>query len=65
MSFEDLKVRIAMMLEQMVHQPEDIHEAQEALREELEELKASGMPLPQDLVDLEAEMEAQLARKTG
>jgi len=60
MSFEDLKVRIKVLLDEMVHMPEDLHEAQEALREELAELRASGMPLPDDLVRLEALLEKQL-----
>lgn len=60
MPFESLKVRLSMLLEQMIHQPEDVHELQETLREELAELKASGLPLPQDLVDLEQKLEDQL-----
>lgn len=60
MPFESLKARISMLLEQMIHQPEDVHELQETLREELAELKASGLPLPQDLVDLEQQLEDQL-----
>lgn len=60
MPFEDLKVRLAMILEQMVHQPEDLHEAQETIREEIAELRAQGLRPPQDLVDLEMELERQL-----
>ncbi len=60
MPFESLKARLSMLLEQMIHQPEDVHELQETLREELAELKASGLPLPQDLVDLEQQLEDQL-----
>ena len=60
MPFEDLKVRISLLLEQMVHQPEDMHELQETLREELSELRASGLPVPLDLVELEKELEDQL-----
>ncbi len=60
MSFEDLKVRIAMMLDGMVHQPEDLHEMQERLREELSNLRSLGLPLPEDLVQLESRLEAEL-----
>ena len=60
MPFEDLKVRISLLLEQMVHQPEDMHELQETLREELSELRASGLPVPLDLVELEQKLEDQL-----
>ncbi len=60
MPFESLKVRIRMLLEEATHQPEDLHELQETIREELAELRASGLPLPQDLVDLELELEKRL-----
>jgi predicted nucleic acid-binding Zn-ribbon protein len=58
--FEDLKVRIEMLLEQMVEQPHDVHELQEQLREKLNEIKSLGMPLPEDLVELEGKLEAEL-----
>lgn len=60
MPFEDLKVRISMLLEQMVNQPDDLHGAQERLREHLQELRGFGMPLPEDLVALEKQMEEAL-----
>lgn len=60
MSFEDLKVRIAMLLEIGTHQPEDLHELQETVREELSELRSSGLPIPDDLAELEKRLEDQL-----
>lgn len=60
MPFESLKVRMAMLLEQMIHQPEDMHELQESLRAELAELRATGLPVPRDLVELEQRLEDQL-----
>lgn len=63
--FEDIKARIALLLEQMVEQPHDAHELQEQLREELAEMKAMGMPLPQDLVDLEKRLEEALNLPPG
>ncbi len=62
MSFEDLKAGIALLIEQMTDQPEDAYEIQENLREKLAELKGLGLPLPQDLVDLERGLERDLAR---
>ncbi len=59
MSFESLKARINMILDTATHQPEDLHELQESLREELSSLRAQGLPLPQDLVALEAKLEAR------
>ena len=41
----------------MINQPEDAREIHEQLREKLNELRAVGMPLPADLVALEAQMD--------
>jgi predicted nucleic acid-binding Zn-ribbon protein len=53
MAFEDIKAEIALLFEEMVNQPEDAAEIREAIRGKLNELKANGMPLPEDLVELE------------
>lgn len=63
MPFESLKAGIALLLEQMVERPEDAHEIQESLREKLSELRTLGLPLPDDLVELEAKLEVELSRK--
>ncbi|MBA8877418.1 hypothetical protein AB4Y96_06325 [Phyllobacterium sp. TAF24] len=57
MAFEDIKAQIALLLEEMVQRPADAHEIHESLREHLNELKAMGMPLPEDLVALEKQLE--------
>ena len=57
MAFEEIKARIALLLEGMVEQPEDVHELHERIREELNELRAMGMPLPDDLVALEKRLD--------
>lgn len=59
MALEEIKARIALLLEEMVNQPEDEHEVLEQLREKLNELRAMGMPLPDDLVALEKRLEGQ------
>lgn len=64
MAFEEIKARIALLLEQMVNQPHDKHQLAEQIHEILGELKATGMPLPQDLVDIEAKLEAEFEGKT-
>ncbi len=50
MALEEIKAQIALLFEEMVNQPEDEHEVLERLREKLNELRAMGMPLPDDLV---------------
>jgi hypothetical protein len=57
MALEEIKARISLLLEQMVNQPEDSHEVQEQLREKLRELRAMGLPLPADLVELEKRLD--------
>lgn len=57
MALEDIKAQIALLLEEMVNQPEDEHELLEQVREKLAELRAMGMPLPEDLVALEKQLE--------
>ena len=59
MAFEDLKAELALLLNQMENQPEDRHELYLQIREKLNEMLAFGMPLPDDLVRLERELEAQ------
>lgn len=62
MAFEQLKSEIAMLFSEMENQPEDKWELHEALREKLDELRSFGMPLPQDLVDLEKKLDQELAK---
>ncbi|MCG7505562.1 hypothetical protein [Mesorhizobium retamae] len=58
MALEEIKARIGLLLQEMVNQPEDEHEIQEQLREKFSELRALGLPLPADLVELEQRLEA-------
>jgi hypothetical protein len=61
MAFDQLKMDISILLTQMQNEPEDRHEIYLALMEKLNELKAFGMPLPDDLVKLERELENEFA----
>lgn len=61
MAFEQLKTEIGLLLTEMQNEPEDPHEIYLALKEKLGELKAYGMPLPDDLVKLERDLEAEFA----
>lgn len=57
MAFEDIKAEIALLFEQMINQPEDAHEIEVMLREKLNTLRAEGLPLPEDLAELEKKLE--------
>ena len=61
MAFEQLKLQISLLLTQMQNEPEDRHEIYLQLHEKLNEMKAFGMPLPDDLVKLERDLEAEFA----
>ncbi len=59
MAFEDIKAEIAILLGEMVNQPEDNSELQEQVRAKLIELRSQGLPLPADLVELESKLDAE------
>jgi hypothetical protein len=61
MAFENVQAEIGILMTRMQNEPEDKHELYLQLMEKLNELKAYGMPLPQDLVDLEKALEAEFA----
>jgi hypothetical protein len=65
MAFEELKAQIGMLLGGLEDQPEDKHELYELIREKLAQMRAMGMPLPNDLVELEAELEKEFQNDTG
>jgi hypothetical protein len=61
MAFDLIKLEIAQLLTDMQNEPEDKHEIYLSVREKLNQMKATGMPLPEDLVKLETELEAEFA----
>jgi hypothetical protein len=65
MDFEDVKAEIGILLNDMQNQAEDRHELYLQLMEKLNEMKAFGMPLPDDLVALEKSLEAEFAGNDG
>ena len=60
MAFEDIIAEINLLLTEMETRPADAHELQLVLQEKLSEIRATGMPLPDDLVELEKRLEADL-----
>jgi len=61
MAFEDLKAELSLLINQMENQPDDPHELYLQIREKLNELRAFGMPLPDDLVAFERDLERRFA----
>lgn len=62
MAFEELKAQISLLINQINNQPEDAHELYETLHQRLNELRATGMPLPADLAELEQRLEKDFPR---
>ena len=62
MAFEQFRAQIAMLMDEIAKNPTDAHELQESLREKLAEMQGLGLPLPADLVGLEAYLENDLDR---
>ncbi|WP_409562430.1 hypothetical protein RLW55_20530 [Hyphomicrobium sp. B1] len=63
MAFDQIKLEIEQLLTDMQNQPQDSHEIYLSVMEKLNQLKATGMPLPEDLVKLEQELEKEFAEE--
>ncbi len=59
MAFERLKTEIGILLTEMQNEPEDANELALQVHAKLQELKAFGLPLPANLVDLDEALQAQ------
>jgi hypothetical protein len=64
-AFEDKEAKLGLLLTRMQNEPQDLHELYEVIRQKLNELKAYGMPLPEDLVQFELDLEAEFAADLG
>lgn len=63
MAFEGLITRLNMLFQDMENQPEDATELLTQIHLEIGQMKAEGLPPPQDLVDLEARLEEELSKR--
>ncbi|WP_306119617.1 MULTISPECIES: hypothetical protein [unclassified Roseitalea] len=63
MAFDGLITRLNMLFAEMENQPHDDHELLFQIHAELEQMKAEGLPLPADLVALEARLEEEFSRR--
>jgi hypothetical protein len=57
MAFDDLEAELALLINQMDNPPENPHDLYLRIMEKLNEFKALGLPLPDDLVRVERELE--------
>ena len=61
MESDELQAELSILLEDMQGEQGDRHEIYLRLRQVLDNMRAFGMPLPEDLVTLERELEADFA----
>lgn len=59
MAFEQLKAQIGILLGEMNDPPEDLHELYQQVHQELNQMRATGMDVPADLVELEQRLLAE------
>ena len=59
MAFEHMQAELGILLTRMQTEPTDRHELYLQIMLKLNELKAYGMPLPADLIQLEKRLEAE------
>lgn len=62
MDIEAVEAEISNLLSQMQNKPADAHELYLQITEKLNELRAFGMPLPDDLVELEKSLALDWAK---
>ena len=63
MRLDELEAEVSLLVNQMTNQPEDRHELYLQLRQKMDELRAFGMPIPDDFVEFEKELEREFSRR--
>lgn len=65
MAMDDLNAEISYLMEQLEGEAGDLHEIHFRVRQIIDTLRAEGMPAPDDLVKLEAELDARFKKDAG
>ena len=64
MAFESLIEKINLFLSDVENEPEDAHEMLEQLHLELNQMRATGQPIPDDLARLEKQLEEEFTERS-
>lgn len=64
MTFENVQAEIGVLLTRMQNEAKDRHETYLQLKERLNELKAFGLPIPEDLQALEAAFDREFSARS-
>jgi hypothetical protein len=62
MRIDEIEAEVSLLINQMTGQPHDRHEIYLQLKQKMSELRAFGMPIPQDFIDFEKALEREFAR---
>ncbi len=65
MDEEELEIALQLALEEMDHTPPDAHEVEFRIKQLLDQMRALGMPLPDDLVELARDLDEKFAAEAG
>lgn len=65
MEEKEFEISLQLALEQMESQPEDVHEAEFKVKQLLDEMRATGMPVPDDLKELVEYLDRKFAAEGG
>lgn len=64
-TFDEIEAELSLLFDQMVDKPHGRHELWQQIHGKLSEMRALGMPVPDDFVRLEKELEAEFAEEQG
>lgn len=56
MDTDELLAALNLLAQQIDHQPDDLHEVHMKIREMISEIRATGMPVPEDILRFEQEL---------
>lgn len=65
MDEQELEAALSLLMQRIEGEPDDLQEIYLQLTQVLNSMRAYGMPLPEDLVRLEKELEEEFAAETG
>jgi hypothetical protein len=65
MSEQEIEAAVALLIDEMEGDQGDAHEIYLRLRQVLDQMRAMGMPLPDDLVRMERDLGAEFAADSG
>lgn len=61
LDIQEIEAAIMELMEEVDREPEDAHEIYERLQQILASMRATGMPVPDDLLQMEKDLSAEFA----